>query len=197
MEVCGVDPSTRGKRTNECLEVLNHLLQGEKYSHHSHFFDFDDAQILPAPSPQIPIVIGGRSNAALKRTATYADGWLGVWCSPRRFTEATAEVSELALAAGRDKQEWTHGMQVWVGFGDDKARAREILAKEMQHFYHLPFEAFEKYSPYGCPEEVAEFLIPYVEKGASILNIKPCAVDDETEIEKVAEVCRLIKQETG
>jgi hypothetical protein len=40
----------------------------------------------------------------------------------------------------------------------------------MQAFYQLPFEAFEKYTPYGSPEEIAEFLAPYVEAGCEWLN---------------------------
>ncbi len=197
MEVCGVDPSTRGKRTNESLMALSQLMTGEKISHHSEFFDFKEAQILPAPKPRIPIIIGGRSTAALKRTALHGDGWLGVWCSPRRFAEAIGEVSKMAVAADREKQNWNHGLQLWVGFHADKKKAREILAREMQKMYQIPFEAFEKYSPYGSPEEVAEYLIPFVREGAQVLNIKACAVDDETEIENVAEVCRLIKAEIG
>lgn len=195
MEVCGVDPSKRGKKTNECLKALNQLLSGEPYSHHCEFFDFEDALIKPAPSPGLPIVVGGRSSAAIRRTAFYGDGWLGVWCSPRRFADAISEVETTAAENNRRQENWLHGMQVWVGFDDDRRKAREILAREMQHMYQIPFENFEKYCPYGSPEEVAEYLIPYVENGATMLNIKPCAVDDETEIERVSEVCRLIRME--
>ena len=88
-------------------------------------------------------------------------------------------------------------MQIWVGLDNDKTKALDIVANEMQKMYHLPFEVFEKYSPYGCPEEVAEFIVPYVKSGATVLNIKPCSIDDETEIEMVSEVCRLVRMETG
>ncbi len=195
MSVCGVDPATRGHRTNECLKALNALLTGEQVNHDCDYFRFENALIKPPPDPAVPIVIGGRSSAALRRTALYGDGWLGVWCSPRRFSEALAEVDD--IAAGRKEGEWRHGLQIWVGFGRDRAKAREILAREMQAMYHLPFEAFEKYSPYGSAQEVAEFLMPYVQRGARILNIKPCAENDAEEIEQVSEVCRLIREEVA
>ncbi len=197
MEICGTDPSTRGRRTNDCLHVLRRLLTGEPFSYECEFFKFEDALIRPAPKPAIPIIIGGRSNAAIKRTARYGDGWLGVWCSPRRFAQAIAEVDVMAEKLDRQVEAWTHGMQMWVGLDNDKSKARELVAKEMQAMYHLPFEAFEKYSPCGNPEEVAEFLVPYVKNGACVLNIRPCAVNDETEIEMVSEVCRLIRMEVG
>ncbi len=197
LEICGVDPATRGRRTNECLKSLRVLMSGEPCTHQCEFFNFRDALIRPAPDPAIPIVIGGRSSAAIRRTGLYGDGWLGVWCSPRRFAEAVSQVAEVAECHGRSVKEWQHGLQIWVGFDANRSKAREILAREMETMYHLPFDAFEKYCPYGSPEEVAEYLVPYVRKGARVLNIKPCAVDDETEIEMVAEVCRLVKQETG
>jgi hypothetical protein len=38
--------------------------------------------------------------------------------------------------------------------------ARACLAPAMEAFYHLPFERFERYCPYGTTEDVAEFLAP-------------------------------------
>ena len=196
MEVCGVDPSTRGRRTNECLAALRDLLSGTPASYDCEFFSFEDALIKPAPNPAIPVMIGGRSEAALRRTANHGDGWLAVWCSPRRFTDATAQVADMAGAAGREPA-WQHGLQIWVGCDDDENAARERIATEMQQFYHTPFEAFEKYSPYGRPERIAEFLAPYVEAGAEVLNIKPCAADDEAAIAAVGEVAAILKKAFG
>ena len=62
------------------------------------------------------------------------------------------------------------------------------MADEMQAFYKLPFEAFEKYSPYGTPGEVAEFLSGYMENGCKLFNIKACAKDETTAIAAVAEI---------
>ena len=56
----------------------------------------------------------------------------------------------------------------------------------------VPFEPFERYSPYGTPAEVAEFLHPYVEAGASAFNIIPCTDDHEAAVSGVAEVRRLL-----
>ena len=49
-------------------------------------------------------------------------------------------------------------------------------------FYQMPFEPFERYSPYGTPEEVAEFLHPYIEAGCTVFNVIPCASDHETAV---------------
>ena len=62
----------------------------------------------------------------------------------------------------------------------------------MQSFYQRPFEPFERYSPYGTPEQVAEFLAPYVEAGCSTFNLIPCAIDDESALEAVGELRTLL-----
>jgi hypothetical protein len=46
----------------------------------------------------------------------------------------------------------------------------------------MPFEPFERYSPHGTPEQVAEFLIPYIESGCSAFNVIPCASDEKSAI---------------
>ena len=65
-EVCGIDPRTRGRRMDESLLLLRELLTGAPVTHHGEFFDVDEALILPAPQPPIPIIIGGRSDVALR-----------------------------------------------------------------------------------------------------------------------------------
>ena len=62
----------------------------------------------------------------------------------------------------------------------------------MQGFYQMPFEPFERYSPYGTPEHVAEFLAPYIEAGCSAFNVIPCAGDDESAIAAVGELRTLL-----
>ena len=99
--VCGVDPRTRGRRMDECLEVLRSLLTGTPVTFHGEFFDLDDALILPAPRAPVPLIVGGRSDAAVRRAARLGDGWIGVWNSARRYAEVVASIDEQAAAAGR------------------------------------------------------------------------------------------------
>lgn len=189
IEICGVDPRTRGRRTDESLVALRGLLSGVATSHDCEFFAFEDALIRPAPTPPVPLVIGGRSSAALRRTALSGDGWLGVWCSAKRFGRVASEIDAAASERARPRPDaWDHGLQVWVGLDDDRTRARERLSGAMQQMYKIPFEPFEKYSPYGCPEEIADFLAPYVHAGCRHLNIMPVAASTEAAIEGVAAI---------
>jgi alkanesulfonate monooxygenase SsuD/methylene tetrahydromethanopterin reductase-like flavin-dependent oxidoreductase (luciferase family) len=194
VSICGVDPATRGQRMNECLAALRRLLTGTPQSFRGKFFDFDEAVIAPPPAPAIPVIVGGRSNAAVRRAGRLGDGWLGIWNSPRRFAEAVALAAEEAGRAGRADPPARHGMQVWCGLADSRAGARACLAPTMEAFYQLPFDRFERYCPYGTPADVAEFLAPYAEAGCTEFNLIPQSPDPDYSIAGVAAVRKLLAQ---
>lgn len=193
IEVCGVDPRTRGRRMNESLHIIRHLMNGEPLDFSGEFFDLKQAQIKPKVDPPTPILVGGRSDAALRRTGRYGDGWIGVWCSPRRFEQALGIVNESAAQHGREGIAWQHGYQPWVGVADSKAEAKAIVAREMEAFYKLPFEKFERYTPYGTPADVAQALAPYVAGGCSIMNLKVCASSPQATVAAAGEISRLLR----
>jgi alkanesulfonate monooxygenase SsuD/methylene tetrahydromethanopterin reductase-like flavin-dependent oxidoreductase (luciferase family) len=192
--VCGVDPATRGARMNESLAILRQLLAGQATSFHGRFFDVDEAVIAPTPAVPIPIIVGGRSDAAIKRAGRLGDGWLGIWNSPRRFADAVDMAAAEADRVERPDPPLRHGMQVWCGIAESKETARACVAPAMQAFYQIPFERFERYCPYGTAADVAESLAPYVAAGCTEFNLIPQSPDDESAIAGVAEVKRLLKQ---
>lgn len=190
-EVCGVDPASRGRRMNECLALVRQLLGGEATSFHGEFFDLDDAIIGPAPAVPIPFLVGGRSDVAVRRAGRLGDGWLGIWNSPTRFAAAARLAAEEAACAGRPEP-GRNAMQVWCGLADSKDAALASLAPAMEAFYQLPFDRFRRYCPYGTPDDIAEFLTPYVAAGCTEFNLIPQSPDDEQAMAGVAEVKKLL-----
>lgn len=188
-EVCGIDPATRGRRTDAALSIVRGLLDGETVNGDGEFYDFVGGVIEPTPDPPVPFLVGGRSDAALERAGGLGDGWLGAWCSATRFRDAVAIVED------RDRVPvggWRHGLQVWVGVGADRSEGRAHVAAGMERFYKIPFERFEKYTPVGNAEQIADFLRPYVDAGATTFNLSPCGADRFTEFETIAEVRTLL-----
>jgi len=192
IEVCGIDPKTRGRRMDECLEILRGLADGTPVTFQGEFFSLQEALIAPAPSPRISLIVGGRSDAAVSRAARLGDGWLGIWVSERRFAAVRDQITWEAAAARRNPSSFEHALNVWCGFGPTREAARDPLAAQMQRFYQMPFEPFERYSPYGTPEHIAEFLSPYIDAGCSTFNVIPCADDDERAIAGVGELRTLL-----
>jgi len=190
--ICGVDPATRGQRMDECLAIVRQLLTGKAVTFHGTFFDLEEAVIAPAPAEPVPIIIGGRSDVAIRRAGRLGDGWLGIWNSPRRFAAAVEMAAQEAARAGRPDPPRRHAMQVWCGLADSKQAARACLAPAMEAFYQLPFERFERYCPYGTAEDVAEFLAPYAAAGCAEFNLIPQAPDPGQAIAGTAAVKGLL-----
>jgi len=189
-ELCGIDPATRGQRTDVALHMVRSLLAGQTVDGDGKFFDFTEGKIRPTPPSPIPFVVGGRSDAALDRAGRLGDGWLAAWCSPKRFHTGIQIVEE--TGAPRNVPQWRHGIQLWVGVGDSHSDARAYVADAMQKFYKLNFDLFERYTPIGNARQIAEFMAPYVRAGATTLNLTPCGPDPETELGTIAEVKKLL-----
>jgi alkanesulfonate monooxygenase SsuD/methylene tetrahydromethanopterin reductase-like flavin-dependent oxidoreductase (luciferase family) len=188
VESCGVDTRTRGRRMNEAVYVLRRLLAGESITFDGEFFRLEDTQVLPAPNPPVPLIVGGRSDAALRRVGTLGDGWTAVFTSARRYTESVERIAEHADCAGRAPIPWRHSLELWCGFGPTTEDARVTLARRMEQFYELPFSALERYSPAGTPSDIAEVLAPYVEAGCPTFHLVPVASSLEEALYGVAEV---------
>lgn len=195
LRACGVDPSVRGRRMDEGLAIVRALLAGEAVTVDGRFFTLDAVQVLPPPPSPVPIVVGGRSTAALRRTALLGDGWLGLWVSPRRYAEATAQIAQHAESAGREIAHWRHGMHVWCGFDSDRDRAGARLGDEMESLYRVPFEKFARYSPYGSPADVAAALRPYADVGCRAFNLIATAAAPEQAVEAATSVRALLRDE--
>ncbi len=73
----GVDFEERNALFQEALEVMRLHWSGEPFSFEGRHFSARNIVALPAPrGHRVPIWMGGNSDAALKRAATFADGWM-------------------------------------------------------------------------------------------------------------------------
>lgn len=90
---CGSPFAARGSRGDEAIEVLRLILGGGMVEHHGKHFDFGRLQMSPAPTAQVPIYVGGHTDAALRRAARLGDGWSSAMM---RFDELRATIDQLA-----------------------------------------------------------------------------------------------------
>jgi probable F420-dependent oxidoreductase len=97
----GVDFRTRGARFDESIAALRALWRPGVTEHHGRFFDIPRLTMSPAPQRPVPIYVGGNSPAALRRTALFADGWLGTGTDPAEAERDLAELLRLRQEAGR------------------------------------------------------------------------------------------------
>jgi probable F420-dependent oxidoreductase len=107
-EQTGQDFATRGKRLDEMIVALRALWAGGWVEHHGKYYDVPACQIEPAPTEPIPILGGGHSPVALRRTAALCDGWIaaGAYNEEEAWTHL-AELDDALEQAGRDRKGFT------------------------------------------------------------------------------------------
>jgi probable F420-dependent oxidoreductase len=107
LEACGVDFDSRGRRTDECIDVMRALwadTEPDGASFEGEFFSFSHAHTHPKPylPGGVPIHIGGHTAPSIRRAARRGDGWqpLGLWGD--ELADALVRLREQTETAGRD-----------------------------------------------------------------------------------------------
>jgi probable F420-dependent oxidoreductase len=103
--VTGTDWKTRGPRTDEMIEILRGLATGEFFSYSGEHYQLPSIRLCPVPSAPIPILIGGHSEAAFRRAARLADGWMHAGGGRAQDLDgALRRLAELRREYGRERE---------------------------------------------------------------------------------------------
>jgi alkanesulfonate monooxygenase SsuD/methylene tetrahydromethanopterin reductase-like flavin-dependent oxidoreductase (luciferase family) len=198
---CGVDPKTRARRTDESLAIMRSLWTNDETTFDGKYFKLDKVRMQPKPFREtgVTVHVGGRSDAALRRAARFGDAWMSIWISERRMNEARERLDELATEQKRDPASISIGLQLWhsVALDDDRGAARERLTRQMEGFYKIPYDRFERYSPSGTPEEIAEYIMPYLEAGCTQVNLLAVQGDPDQTVEAGLAVKKAVAKMIG
>ena len=185
LEAAGVPLRQRGRRLDEALAVLPRLLAGEPVDHPGPLAPLRSPRIDPVPGRTPPLLVGGRSDAALERAARLGQAWMTTWMSPRTVEACVARLAERAAAHGRPAPEVVLLAFAHVG---ERSRGRAEAAALVQRQYDLPFAALERWVALGEVDEVADFLGAYRQAGVRGLVLVPAARDPLAQYERFAEV---------
>ncbi len=113
-EALGVPWEHRGARNDEYVEAMRALWAGPHAEYHGRFVDFGPVTCSPRPvQGRIPILVGGDTDAAIRRAARLADGYFPGEGDIDRLAGLIARVREAAEDAGRDPA----GIEINAMFG--------------------------------------------------------------------------------
>ena len=102
-ELVGLPFAKRGKRIDECIEIVLGLTAGEYFEFHGEFYDIPKTKMSPAPTQPIPILVGGHHDAALRRAARL-DGWMhGGGSDPEELDRLIAQVKRYRDEEGKTR----------------------------------------------------------------------------------------------
>jgi alkanesulfonate monooxygenase SsuD/methylene tetrahydromethanopterin reductase-like flavin-dependent oxidoreductase (luciferase family) len=112
----GQDFSTRGKRLDEMITALRALWRGGWVEFHGTYYDVPECQIEPSPSEPVPIIGGGHSPIALRRTAALCDGWIAAGAYGE--DEAWTHLGNLREALKKADREDEEGFSVYLSLNE-------------------------------------------------------------------------------
>ncbi len=104
----GVPFEHRAARTAEYVAVMRTLWRDDVASFDGDFVSFDSIRVNPKPvrDRRIPIMLGGNSDAALRRVASWGDGWYGFNLDDvSAVRDCLGKLDRLCAQAGRERAE--------------------------------------------------------------------------------------------
>jgi len=107
-DALGVPFSRRALRTAEYVGAIRTLWRDDVASFSGGFVEFEAIRVNPKPvrDRRIPIVLGGNSDAALRRVVAWADGWYGFNLDNVAAVADRMEfIDKLCGVTGRDRRE--------------------------------------------------------------------------------------------
>jgi len=177
LQAVGTNKKERAGRTDEMIMLMRRLWTEENVTFTGKYFSVEDATIMPRPWQKKgpPIWIGGRSEAALRRTGRLGDGWLVSSVSPAEVEAGIKSIRTYAADAGRQVEEDHYGALIPFYFAQDAEKAFEIGGRSIRPRADLPTSEF---TAFGTPAQIRSKVQSYIAAGATKFVMRPCGPFD-------------------
>jgi alkanesulfonate monooxygenase SsuD/methylene tetrahydromethanopterin reductase-like flavin-dependent oxidoreductase (luciferase family) len=165
------------REEHECLEIIRRLWREESVDFSGAFYRLKGAAILPKPAqPDLPMWIGGSSDAAIRRTARIGTGWQAGGDPPAEAGRAVAAIKAAATEAGRSIDEDHYGAGFAFHFGSRDApgvgRAMDAYTKRTGREDTHAFVV-------GDADAILARVAEYVDAGVSKFILRPLGDDND------------------
>jgi alkanesulfonate monooxygenase SsuD/methylene tetrahydromethanopterin reductase-like flavin-dependent oxidoreductase (luciferase family) len=163
----GVDYHTRGRLLDAGMAALQRSWASGGGTTSGDPAEAGQARYRHLPDPvSVPVWVGGSSEAALRRAAGSADGWMPLFLSVKEYADAVERLGKECDGAGRHPDEVTPSLALFVSIDDDPNRGLARGAGWMGSLYGLPAKAFARHLVSGTADEVASVVAAFCAAGA-------------------------------
>lgn len=101
-DIAQIPFAKRGKRMNEMIDIVKGLMTDEYFGYDGEIFQVPEVKFCPAPTKPIPILVGGHSEAALKRAVRQGDGWIAAGADYEGLKKMITRIQELRKEYGKE-----------------------------------------------------------------------------------------------
>ena len=184
-----LDTKTRGRKTDEALEIIRRMWSEDEVDFDGVHFHLSGASIAPKPvQPDLPMWIGGSSEAAIRRTARFGTGWQAGSETPAEAAPVIAAIRAAAASEGRSIDDDHYGAGVPFRFGrPDEPGLDRLFGAYRKRTGRDP----ARYFAIGDAEEIVGRIAAYVAAGVSKFILRPAARGDD---EMLSQTRRLIEE---
>jgi probable F420-dependent oxidoreductase len=126
-EVVDVPWERRGQRLDEMIEIIRGLCAGGYFAYEGEIFRLPSFKLCPVPSAPVPIVIGGHSDAALRRAARIGDGWIHAGGDAKGLASMLERLRALRIEYGRNREPFEVHVISTAAYTPDGVRRLEDL----------------------------------------------------------------------
>lgn len=102
----GVPWAGRGRRMDECMDILRGLTSGGFFGYSGEFYAFEPLEQCPAPTKRIPLLVGGHSDAALRRAVRKGDGWMHAGGDGAELDRLLARLAQIRAEEGDTRDDF-------------------------------------------------------------------------------------------
>ena len=177
-----LDTSTRGRKTDEGLEIIGRLWREDSVDFAGAHYHLTGASISPKPvQAQLPMWIGGSSAAAIRRTARYGTGWQAGPETPAEAHGIVAAIRAASAELGRPIEDDHYGAGFPFYFG--QARGPQ-LQRALDAYRRRTGRDAEGYFAIGNADTILDRIGEYVEAGVSKFVLRPLGADGSEIIEQ-------------
>jgi len=180
-EACGVPVNQRGSRTDDALEVITRTWTQTHVTYASRYTTLNDFSLKPLPiqKPRPPIWVSGRKDAAMRRAAHYADGWLPYMYTPEQLAESIAKIRRFGEEYGRDMSEFTPGIFLFTAVHEDPKTGFRMANDKLSAQYAQDFSKLvHRYTLAGDADHCRARLAEYIDAGARFAFLSTACPDD-------------------
>jgi probable F420-dependent oxidoreductase len=173
----GLDTRSRGKRMDEALEIVSRLWREDAVNFDGVHFKLKGASIAPKPvQAELPMWIGGSSEAAIRRTARYGTGWQAGLDGLHDIARVIRAIKDAAAAAGRAIDADHYGAGMGFHFG---SAAEPAIAEAKAQVVRRAGREVPTYFAIGDAGAIVARIAELVEAGVSKFILRPLLGGEE------------------